>query len=70
MTKMKLVGVRSRDQRGYTLLEYCAGAAILAVTVWGALVTLGGSMTTYLGSVGGWLNARGQEVRGAQAQGG
>lgn len=48
---------KRRGQRGYTLLEYCAGAALLLAIVWGGMNALGGSMRGYLERVGGWLDS-------------
>lgn len=52
----------SKRERGYTLLEYCAGAAIIASILWTALNSLGGDLSNLLGAVGGWANARQGEV--------
>lgn len=47
-----------KNQKGYTLLEYCAGAAIIGGILWTALNALGGDLSALLGAVGGWANAR------------
>ena len=47
-----------KNQKGYTLLEYCAGAAIIGGILWTALNALGGDLRNLLGAVGGWANAR------------
>ena len=60
--KSKLIGWRGRKQRGYTLLEYCAGAAVIAGIVWVAMVNLGGAMNTYLENLSEWLRGRGALV--------
>jgi hypothetical protein len=52
----------SKRERGYTLLEYCAGAAIIASILWTALNSLGGDLSSLLGAVGGWANARQGEI--------
>lgn len=54
-----------RRQRGYTLLEYCAGAAIIAGVLWTALSGLGSNLSSLLGAVGGWANSRAELVRNA-----
>jgi type II secretory pathway pseudopilin PulG len=46
--------VRNNKQKGYTLLEYCAGAAIIAGILWAALNALGGSLVGLLGAVQQW----------------
>jgi Flp pilus assembly pilin Flp len=45
-------------ERGYTLLEYCAGAAIIAGILWTALNALGGNLSDLLGAVGDWAQRR------------
>ncbi len=47
-----------RDQKGYTLLEYCAGAAIIAGILWTALNALGGNLSDLLDAVGRWAQRR------------
>lgn len=48
----------SKRERGYTLLEYCAGAAIIAGILWTALSNLGADLTGLLNAVGAWSNSR------------
>lgn len=50
--------VRNNKQKGYTLLEYCAGAAIIAGILWGALNALGGDLVELLNAVGNWADDR------------
>ena len=60
----------SRKERGFSLLEYCAGAAVILVTVWGALVLMGQNVQGLLNSIGSWATARQGEIAGADHQGG
>lgn len=63
---MRRVNVKSnqrKNEKGYTLLEYCAGAAIIAGVLWTALNSLGGNLSGLLGAVGGWANNRTETVR-------
>lgn len=60
MTNKKTV--LRREQRGYTLLEYCAGAAIIAGILWGALNTLGGNLNTLLEGIGTWATQRADDL--------
>jgi len=53
---------KGRDQRGFTLLEYCAGAAILIGIIFGAVTAMGTSVNTLMNSITGWSNARASEV--------
>lgn len=52
-----------KNSRGYTLLEYCAGAAIIAGILWGALSIMGENMADLLNRVGDWAAARTQEIQ-------
>jgi Flp pilus assembly pilin Flp len=54
----------SKRERGYTLLEYCAGAAIIAGILFTALQNLGGSLATLLDAVGNWSNSRAGDLSG------
>ena len=49
---------KAKRQRGYTLLEYCAGAAIIAGILWTALNALGGNLSGLLNAVGSWATNR------------
>jgi hypothetical protein len=53
-------------QRGYALLEYCAGAAIIAGVVWGSLGYLGNSLDGLIRGIGDWAQARATEIRNDQ----
>ena len=55
---------KGRGQSGYTLLEYCAGAAIIASILWGALSSLGGSLDGLLREVGNWATKRTESIKG------
>jgi hypothetical protein len=52
---------RKREQ-GYTLLEYCAGAAIIAGILWTGLNSLGGDLVNLLTAVGQWAQSRSDSV--------
>ncbi len=62
--KKKLLGLRSRrrGESGFTILEYCAGAAIIIGVVWGAMSTLGTSMGNLIGAITSWANTRTSEI--------
>lgn len=45
---------KNKNEKGYTLLEYCAGAAIVVSVLYGALNTLGKDLKTFLGKIGDW----------------
>jgi hypothetical protein len=54
----------NRRQRGYTLLEYCAGAAIIAGVLWTALGKMGSNVGSLIESVGTWAVARQSQFAG------
>lgn len=56
---------RRKNERGFTLLEYVAGAAIITGIVWGSLNALGGSLSTMIGNVGTWADNRATDVSGS-----
>jgi Flp pilus assembly pilin Flp len=43
-----------KQERGYTLLEYCAGAAIIVTVLYTALNGLGDQLSQFLGNIGTW----------------
>ena len=62
-TKRKAVNYRSgRRQRGYTLLEYCAGAAVVATVLWGALQSMGNNFQSLTAAIGSWAKVRAGDI--------
>jgi Flp pilus assembly pilin Flp len=56
-TKTKLISIRTkRKESGYTLLEYCAGAAVIIGVLAVALNTLGVHLSSFLGAIGSWAD--------------
>lgn len=55
--KLKLIGL-VRKERGYTLLEYCAGAAVLAGIVYGGLQFFGTSLAGFFTGLGNWVTSQ------------
>jgi Flp pilus assembly pilin Flp len=53
---------RARNEQGFTLLEYCAGAAIIAGTVWLAMKGLGGNLNELITAIGNWAHARTADI--------
>lgn len=47
-----------RRQRGYTLLEYCAGAAVVAGVLWGALDSMGKNLAKFNEGISQWATAQ------------
>ena len=60
--RTKLISFRGKKKdSGYTLLEYCAGAAVIIGVLYGALNTLGGNLSSFLGAIGTWATTRASE---------
>lgn len=65
MSATRPIGMRrktGRGERGFTLLEYCAGAAVILLTVWVAMNAMGGSIAGVLDSITAWANQRASEI--------
>lgn len=59
----KWLNIRKKDEEaGYTLLEYCAGAAVIAGIVFGALNTLGLNFRGLLENLGDWADDRAADI--------
>lgn len=61
----KLIGYQRRKvgkEHGFTLLEYCAGAAVILIIVWVALQALGGSVSGLLKSIADWADRQTEVV--------
>jgi Flp pilus assembly pilin Flp len=48
----------NKNERGYTMLEYCAGAAVIGGILLGALNILGNSTSGFLTNISTWMNNR------------
>ena len=59
----RMVWLYVNRQRGYTLLEYCAGAAIITGILWVALNGMGNNLATLLQRVGLWATARSTAIQ-------
>lgn len=60
MEKMKKL--KAKLQKGFTLLEYCAGAAVLMIIVYIAMRNFGFSIQAFLNSLGQWATDRGNDI--------
>lgn len=49
--------MKKNKQKGMTLLEYCAGAAVILGVVFVAFQTLGDSMQTFFDGVSSWMTS-------------
>ena len=58
MSMLKIIRTgNSKNEKGFTLLEYCAGATVIAGVMYVGFNALGGSINTFLGSIGTWVNS-------------
>lgn len=53
-----MINKKRTNQRGYTLLEYCAGAALIAGIIWVALNAMGQNISALLNAIGQWAASR------------
>lgn len=54
--------LRKQNQKGLTLLEYCAGAAVVAVMVFAVIQAMGGNLRTAGENVGQWAVDRAADM--------
>lgn len=60
--KKKLVIQKTKRQRGYTLLEYAAGAAVLMGLLYLGVQAMGGGIQDLLTSIGEWARSRSSDL--------
>jgi len=60
--KKKIVNIR-KDQRGFSLLEYVAGATVIAAIVFVALNAFGGNLAELFAALGEWVTSRASEIQ-------
>jgi Flp pilus assembly pilin Flp len=53
---------RRNNQKGLTLLEYCAGAAIIGVVVFAVIRAMGGHLETTGENVGNWAEQQSNKL--------
>lgn len=52
-----------RTEKGFTLLEYCAGAVVLLTVVYVAMRGMGENLGNFLGAIGDWAGNQGENIR-------
>lgn len=55
--------IEKRAERGFTLLEYCAGAVVMLTVVYVAMRGMGSNLGDFLAAIGDWAKGRGDEIR-------
>lgn len=59
--KQPLVRVR-KGEEGFTLLEYVAGATVIAGVVWMAVSAMGGNLGAFFDRLGQWATERSESI--------
>lgn len=55
--------MRNKNERGFTLLEYCAGAAAVMVVLFAAMNTFSTNISTFLGKINTKLTTEGDKIK-------
>jgi len=58
----KKINIIKRNEQGFSLLEYVAGATVIAVIVFSALTVFGDSITFLFEELGNWVTDRADEI--------
>ena len=53
---------KNKKQKGFTLLEYAAGAVIILTVVYGGLNLMGTGLSTFFGDIGSWASGKGSSI--------
>lgn len=62
----KLFRIRRKNEKGFTLLEYCAGAAIICGIVYAALTSMGSGISNSAEAIGTWADQRAADINNSQ----
>ena len=65
MKQQKRRQASRRKERGFALLEYCAGATIILVVVWASVQAMGVNVGDMVSAIGEWASQRATEIRGS-----
>jgi hypothetical protein len=60
---------KNKKQKGFTLLEYTAGAAVIIGVVWVAVNAMGGSLRDVFDAISRWANGRVSQIDNGSAGG-
>jgi hypothetical protein len=55
---------QQKKQKGFTLLEYAAGAAVIIGIVWLGVNTMGDGISNMLEAIGNWASQQGNNIGG------
>ena len=59
---MKIRNSRAKGNKGYALLEYSAGAAVIATVLWAAMGTMGNGISGMLNNLGTWASNQAEVI--------
>ena len=53
---------KNKNEKGYTLLEYCAGAAVVVSVLYTALNGMGTKVAGFMDNIGGWASKQAAKI--------
>ena len=65
MSYLIAIKARQLDERGLSMLEYAAGAAVIIGIVYGAMNLFGLSMQNFITELGYWLDDKANDINAA-----
>lgn len=54
---------KNKKQKGFTLLEYAAGAVVIVTVVYIGLQAMGTGLQTFFTDVGTWASTKGSSIK-------
>lgn len=63
LLKHLVIVAEKKAEKGFTLLEYCAGAVVLLTIVYVAMRGMGTNLADFMTAIGEWSTKRGSEIR-------
>lgn len=58
----KYTGLKSKTQKGFTLLEYCAGAAVIIGIAFAGMTALGEGVGDYFDALETWIRGNSAQL--------
>ena len=58
---------KTSREAGFTLLEYCAGAAVVIAVIWVGFRAMGDDIGDYLKGIGEWAKARKSQIQSSES---
>ena len=54
---------KNKLEKGFTLLEYCAGAVVMLTIVYVAMRGMGTNLADFMSAIGEWAKGQGDQIR-------